>query len=137
MVRSAARGPFALALFFVASAGVGYAQQRDGADRVFYSPKKGAPVVDLDANLKQDAAGVKLVTNAGAVKASVTADLIVRTYPVDIPALPPEQLIPLATLEAAKEWEKARGGYEGLKEKFKAGAPDRLRRWLGEEVQLA
>jgi hypothetical protein len=119
----------ALALTAGAFVGAGLAQPPGGTDRVYYTPKKGAPVTSADAELKVDAAGVKVVAK-GSPPVTVTAADIVRTFPLDVPGLDVSAANGLVALEVARDWDKARDGYEGLKEKFKAGAPDRLRRWL-------
>lgn len=119
----------ALALAAGAFVGAGLAQPPGGVDRVYYTPKKGAPVTSVDAELKADAAGVKIVAK-GSPPVTVTAADIVRTVPLDVPGLDVAAANGLVALEVARDWDKARAGYEGQKEKFKAGAPDRLRRWL-------
>ncbi len=119
----------ALALFAGTFVGVGLAQPPGAQDRVYYIPKKGAAVKEEDAELKIDAAGVKVV-NSGKVSATVTVADIVRTYPVDIKELPREQAAEPTKLELARDFDKARAGYEAIKEKFKAGATDRMRKWL-------
>ncbi|HEX4613047.1 MAG TPA: hypothetical protein VH092_32960 [Urbifossiella sp.] len=127
--RLVARGPLALALFAGTFVGVGLAQPPGGPDRVYYAPKKGVPVKEEDAELKADATGVKVI-NSGKVSATVTAADIVRTYPLDVPGVDRPTAAEPVKHEIAREWEKARAGYEGIKEKFKTNAPDRLRRWL-------
>jgi hypothetical protein len=118
-----------LALFAGAFVGVALGQPTAGPDRVYYSPKKGAPAKEEDAELKADAAGVKVISN-GKVSATVTAAEIVRTYPLDIPGLDRATAFEPIRLEVARDWEKSRAAYEGIKEKFKANPPERLRKWL-------
>jgi hypothetical protein len=124
-----ARGPLALALLAGAFVGVALGQPPGPQDRVYYVPKKGAAVKEEDAELKIDAAGVKVI-NAGKVSATVTVADIVRTFPVDLKELPREQALAPAQQEIARDWDKARASYEGLKEKFKTNPSDRLRKWL-------
>jgi hypothetical protein len=129
MHRLAARGPFALVLFAAASAGVGRAQPGGPAERVDYLAKKGGAVQVHQGDIKVDATGVRLTTS-DKKQIVVSAADVVRAYPLDLPILPTELLTPLITAETAKEWDKARAGYEALKEKFKTGTPDRFRKWL-------
>ena len=124
-----ARGPLALALFAGAFVGVAVGQPPGPQDRVFYAPKKGAAVKEEDAELKIDAAGVKII-NTGKLSATVTVADISRTYPVDLKELPREQAAAPVKQELARDWDGARGSYEAIREKFKASAPERLKKWL-------
>jgi hypothetical protein len=120
----------ALALFAGAFVGVAVGQPPGPQDRVYYVPKKGVAVKEEDAELKVDASGVKII-NTGKLSATVTVADIVRTFPVDLKELPRDQAgEAILKYEATRDWDKARGAYEGLREKFKANAPDRLRKWL-------
>ena len=119
----------ALALFAGAFVGVALGQPPGPQDHVYYVPKKGAAVKNEDAEVKVDASGVK-ITNTLKMTTTVTAADVVRTYPVDLKEAPRAELNAVVNLEVAKDWDKARAGYEGLKEKYKTGASDRLRKWL-------
>jgi hypothetical protein len=119
----------ALALFAGAFVGVGLAQPPGAQDRVYYIPKKGAPVKEEDAEVKVDAAGVKII-NTGKLSATVTVADVVRTFPVDIKEFPREQAQVPAKHELARDWDKARAEYEAIKEKYKASPSDRMRKWL-------
>jgi hypothetical protein len=119
----------ALALFAGAFVGVALGQPPGPQDHVYYVPKKGAAVKNEDAEVKVDASGVK-ITNTLKMTTTVTAADVVRTYPVDLKEAPRAELNAVVNLEVAKDWDKARAGYEGLKEKHKTGASDRLRKWL-------
>ncbi|HYH69477.1 MAG TPA: hypothetical protein VD866_32580 [Urbifossiella sp.] len=130
-----ARGPLALALFAGVFVGVALGQPPGPQDRVFYVPKKGAPVKDEDAELKVDAAGVKLFSE-GKQAAVVTVADVVRTYPVDLKEPTRAEAIEPAKLEVARDWDKARGGYEALREKYKTTAPPRVKRWLAFRVAV-
>ena len=119
-----------LALVAGALVGAGLAQPpAGGTDRVVYTPKKGAAPKSEDGELKIDAAGVKVVVG-GKVSAAVTLPDVIRTFPLDIPALTQAEVNPLFSKETGREWDAARAGYEGLREKYKANPPERLRRWL-------
>jgi len=124
-----ARGPLALALFAGAFVGVALGQPPGPQDRVYYVPKKGAPVKDEDAELKIDAAGVKII-NTGKISATVTVADVARTYPVDLKEITREQAQEPVKLELARDWDKARAAYEALREKYKTGASPRLKQWL-------
>jgi hypothetical protein len=124
-----ARGPLALALFAGAFVGVALGQPPGPQDRVFYVPKKGAAVKEEDAELKLDGAAVKII-NAGKVSATVTIADVVRTYPVDMKEVTREQAQEPVKHELARDWDKARAAYDVLREKYKAGAPERLKKWL-------
>jgi hypothetical protein len=130
-----ARGPLALALFAGAFVGVAVGQPPAPQDRVFYTPKKGAPVKDEDAELKVDAAGVKL-SSGGKQVAVVTVADVVRTYPVDLKEPTREQAQEPAKLERDRDWDKARASYEGLREKYKATATPRVKQWLSFRIAV-
>lgn len=131
-----ARGPLALALFAGAFVGVATAQPPGPQDRVFYIPKKGAPVKEEDAELKIDASGVKII-NSGKQSAVVTVADIVRTYPVDLKELTREQALAPTKQELARDWDGARASYEALREKYKTGASPRLKQWLTFRVAVS
>jgi hypothetical protein len=130
-----ARGPLALALFAGAFVGVAVGQPPGPQDRVFYTPKKGAPVKSEDAELKVDAAGVKLLV-AGKQVAVVTVADIVRTFPLDQKDMTPEQVNESVRLETIRDWDKARSNYEGLREKYKTTASPRLKQWLAFRIAV-
>ena len=130
-----ARGPLALALFAGVFVGVALGQPPGSQDRVYYVPKKGAAVKYDDVELKVDAGGAKL-SSGGKQVALVSAADIVRTYPLDLKELPSDQAYEPVKHEVARDWDKARGSYEALREKYKTTATPRLKQWLAFRVAV-
>lgn len=124
-----ARRPLALALFAGAFVGVALGQPPGPQDRVYYVPKKGAPIKADDAEVKVDVGGVKLLVG-GKQSALVTAADVVRSYPLDLKELTTDQITEAVRLEVARDWDKARAGYEAMREKYKSAAPPRFKQWV-------
>ncbi len=130
MVREAARGVLVLVLVAVVLESTGRGQPALNPDRIYYRDKKdrdGAPK-SVEGEIKATPVGYQILASGSKVIPISPID-IVRVVPAELPGIEQKDLIAVGLPENAKDWEKARLGYEELKKQTKNTA-EKTRKFL-------
>jgi hypothetical protein len=100
--------------------------QQGALDKVHYRTADGK-VVAVDAEIKESAAGVQLVTGS---KALVSPADVIRIDYGDVPGVAKTDQFAAITLEDGRDPGKARDAYAGMLKKAGAAAPEKTKRYL-------
>lgn len=107
----------------------GRGQPASTSDRVYYRDKKDGQIKEVDAELKAAPGGYQVVTPDKKVAAIISAADIIRVIPADIPGYDLKTIREPATLEAKRDWDKARLIHTEMAKKA-TGANEKVRKYL-------